>query len=137
MIDKSRKLGLVAAGAVLLLSVACSGEQPPKQTDAAQVTTEVDVVAIAPVAEQTTAAASGASEDTVELAEYETVTGHIRQFVEHWLRHAGEPHDAVDGRVQAQLSQRQYPGSGSRVIDSHRLDRGYRKLRTHEPCYEG
>ena len=62
MIDKSRKLGLVAAGAVLLLSVACSGEQPPKQTAAAQVTTEVDVVAIAPVAEQTTAAASGASE---------------------------------------------------------------------------
>ena len=50
MIDKSRNLGLVAAGAVLLLSVACSGEQPPKQTAAAQVTTEVDVVAIAPVA---------------------------------------------------------------------------------------
>ena len=52
MIDKIRHIGSVAVAAALLFSVACSSEAPPKQTAAAQVTTEVEVVAIAPVVEQ-------------------------------------------------------------------------------------
>ena len=51
MIDTLKKLGFTSAVAALLLSAACSGEQPPKQTFTAQVTTEVEVVTIAPVAE--------------------------------------------------------------------------------------
>ena len=51
MIDKIRHIGSVAVAAALLFSVACSSEAPPKQTAAAQVTTEVEVVAIAPVVE--------------------------------------------------------------------------------------
>ena len=75
MIDKIRHIGSAAVAAALLFSVACSSEAPPKQTAAAQVTTEVEVVAIAPVVEQVASTAGSVSQDTGELAEYETVTG--------------------------------------------------------------
>lgn len=75
MIDTVKKIGVTSVVAALLLSVGCSSEQPPKQSAAAQVTTEVEVVTIAPVAEQMSAGAESVSDATGELAEYETVTG--------------------------------------------------------------
>jgi phosphate transport system substrate-binding protein len=75
MIDTVKKIGVTSVVAALLLSVGCSNEQPPKQSAAAQVTTEVEVVTIAPVAEQMSAGAESVSDATGELAEYETVTG--------------------------------------------------------------
>ena len=74
MIDKIRHIGSAAVAAALYSALRAAAGAP-KQTAAAQVTTEVEVVAIAPVVEQVASTAGSVSQDTGELAEYETVTG--------------------------------------------------------------
>ena len=75
MVDTVKILGFMSVVASLLTGVACSGEQVPRQKSTAQMTTEVDIVSITPVAEQRYSAIESVSEDTGELPEYETVTG--------------------------------------------------------------
>lgn len=75
MVDTVKILGFMSVVASLLTGVACSGEQAPKQKSTAQMTTEVEIVSITPVAQQKYSAVESVSEDAGELPEYEKVTG--------------------------------------------------------------
>ena len=70
-----KPLRFAALASALAVITACSSEQAPKQTSVAQAPSEVEVVAIAPVAIQETQTATIEVNSAAEHADYESITG--------------------------------------------------------------